>query len=87
VGSNAGEEEGLAGGLHLSVVRKKKKRKGKKTVRGGKWAAGLGMAQVGCCLPFPFFFDLKPFSFSVFYFIHRFCKTPSNQFKPLSEIF
>jgi hypothetical protein len=36
-------------------------------VRGGKWAVGLGMAQVGCCLPFPFFFDLKPFSFSVFF--------------------
>jgi hypothetical protein len=84
VGSNAGEEEGLAGGLHLSVVRKKKKkkRKGKKTVRGGKWAAGLGMAQVGCCLPFPFFFDLKPFSFSVFYFNHRFCILHPNGFKP-----
>jgi hypothetical protein len=50
------EKNMLTGGLHLSVVRKKKKRKGKKTVRGGKWAAGLGTAQVGCCLPFPIFF-------------------------------
>jgi hypothetical protein len=31
------------------------------------WAPGTGMAQVGCCLPFPFFFDLFPFSFSVFF--------------------
>jgi hypothetical protein len=82
VGSNAGEEH--ADRWAPPVSGEKEKEKGRKTVRGGKWAAGLGTAQVGCCLPF--FFDLIPFSFSVFCFFHRFCKTPSNQFKPLSEV-
>jgi hypothetical protein len=68
VGSNAGEEH--ADRWAPPVSGEKEKEKGKKTVRGGKWAAGLGMAQVGCWLsPFLFFFVLKPFLFSVFYFV------------------
>jgi hypothetical protein len=46
---------------------KEKEKKREENGSGGKWAAGLGTAQVGCCLPFPIFFDLKPFSFSVFF--------------------
>jgi hypothetical protein len=79
------EKNMLTGGLHLSVVRKKKKRKGKKTVRGGKWAAGLGTVQVGCCLPFPNFFDLKPFPFLFSLNLHRFCILQPNKVKPISK--
>jgi hypothetical protein len=45
----------------------------------------VGLGRIVAPGPFLVFFLLFPFS--VFYFFHIFCKTPSNQFKPLSEIF
>jgi hypothetical protein len=35
---------------------------------------------------FPFLFRFLLFSFLFSYSIYRFCKTPSNEFKPLSEV-
>jgi hypothetical protein len=71
----------------LLVSEKKRNRGRGYRFGGGKWAAGSGTAQVGCCLPFPYFFDLFPFSFSFLfsYFFHRFCILNPNKVKPISK--
>jgi hypothetical protein len=48
----------------------------------------VGLGRIVAPGPFLVFFSsFLLFPFSVFYFFHIFCKTPSNQFKPLSKNF
>jgi hypothetical protein len=78
--------EELTGWSHLSACR----REGENTASGFNpgWAVGCmrDWAKIHPRGPFLFLFSSSfPFLFSYFFYI--FCKTFSNQFKPLSEIF
>jgi hypothetical protein len=70
-------------------MRQRRERGGRDTLSGlASWALGrfFGWAE---WLPrglFHIFISSLPFLFLLSYFFSRFCITPSNQFKPLSEV-